>query len=351
MNCKYCNNELIDGAKFCGKCGKKVEEGGSSTLSGVESTSNLQEMYTVTEGKDSIISVLLSRIKQRKYFALGGLGIVLFMVVLISLLNQKGKVGDSEPSKIETASLIATSSSIISSETDLDLSESSLSSANNSETSDSASAALEDKEDEDTYDSDISSGLSDEGEAEDSGARLIGSDEGISYEDEEEEMVEEPVETYQNSIIEVYKGRGNDKTQYAYNQNLIRSFEDKLAEITGAEDDGSLGMRYEIIELLGKNHDYLFDYYYDRYWPTEKDVSPFVNTVRSYLGGWGVDTAPTTVYKDNLRQEYNGYTYDFSGTDAWDNSIKVHTYFELISNDTRISRIIVWTEDADNVEE
>lgn len=57
-------------------------------------------------------------------------------------------------------------------------------------------------------------------------------------------MVEEPVETYQNSIIEVYKGRGNDKTQYAYNQNLIRSFEDKLAEITGAEDDGSLGMRY-----------------------------------------------------------------------------------------------------------
>lgn len=164
-------------------------------------------------------------------------------------------------------------------------------------------------------------------------------------------MVEEPVETYQNSIIEVYKGRGNDKTQYAYNQNLIRSFEDKLAEITGAEDDGSLGMRYEIIELLGKNHDYLFDYYYDRYWPTEKDVSPFVNTVRSYLGGWGVDTASTTVYKDNLRQEYNGYTYDFSGTDAWDNSIKVHTYFELISNDTRISRIVVWTEDADNVEE
>ena len=56
--------------------------------------------------------------------------------------------------------------------------------------------------------------------------------------------MEEPVETYQNSIIEVYKGRGNDKTQYAYNQNLIRSFEDKLAEITGAEDDGSLGMRY-----------------------------------------------------------------------------------------------------------
>lgn len=164
-------------------------------------------------------------------------------------------------------------------------------------------------------------------------------------------MVEEPVETYQNSIIEVYKGRGNDKTQYAYNQNLIRSFEDKLAEITGNEDDGSLGIRYEIIELLGKNHDYLFDYYYDRYQPTEKDVSPFVNTVRSYLRGWGVDTAPTTVYKDNLRQEYNGYTYDFSGTDAWDNSIKVHTYFELISNDTKISRIIVWTEDADNVEE
>ena len=109
-------------------------------------------------------------------------------------------------------------------------------------------------------------------------------------------------------------------------------------------------MRYEIIELLGKNHDYLFDYYYDRYQPTKKDVSPFVNTVRSYLGGWGVDTAPTSVYKDNLRQEYNGYTYDFSGTDTWDNSIKVHTYFELISNDTRISRIVVWTEDADNVE-
>jgi|GEM_PF-3037686 len=350
MFCNKCGNELISGAKFCNKCGQKVEAG-DDNLSEFAPAENLPKTTKDIEQKENINSKLIKMIKQRKYFALGGLGIVLFMVVLISLLNQKGKVGDSEPSKIETASLIATSSSIISSETDLDLSESSLSSANNSETSDSASAALEDKEDEDTYDSDISSGLSDEGEAEDSGARLIGSDEGISYEDEEEEMVEEPVETYQNSIIEVYKGRGNDKTQYAYNQNLIRSFEDKLAEITGAEDDGSLGMRYEIIELLGKNHDYLFDYYYDRYWPTEKDVSPFVNTVRSYLGGWGVDTAPTTVYKDNLRQEYNGYTYDFSGTDAWDNSIKVHTYFELISNDTRISRIIVWTEDADNVEE
>ena len=52
---------------------KKVEEEGSSTLSGVEPTGNLQEMSTVTEGKDSIISVLLIRVKQRKYFALGGL--------------------------------------------------------------------------------------------------------------------------------------------------------------------------------------------------------------------------------------------------------------------------------------
>ncbi|MGP1612170.1 MAG: zinc-ribbon domain-containing protein [Catonella sp.] len=199
MFCNKCGNELITGAKFCGKCGQKVEEEGSSTLSGVESTGNLQKMSKVTEGKDSIISVLLSRIKQRKYFVLGGLGIVLFMVVLIPLFNQKGKVGDSEPSKIETASLIATSSLIISSETDLDLSGSSLSSANDSETSDAASAELEDTEDEDTYDSDISSSLSDEGEAEDSGARLIGSDEGISYEDEEEEIVEEPVETYQKS--------------------------------------------------------------------------------------------------------------------------------------------------------
>ena len=315
MFCNKCGNELISGAKFCNKCGQKVEAG-DDNLSEFAPAENLPKTTKDIEQKENINSKLIKMIKQRKYFALGGLGIVLLMVVLIPLFNQKGKVGDSEPSKIETASLIATSSSVISSETDLDLSESSLSSANNSETSDSASAALEDREDEDTYDSDISSNLSDEGEAEDSGARLIGSDEGISYEDEEEEMVEEPVETYQNSIIEVYKGRGNDKTQYAYNQNLIRSFEDKLAEITGAEDDGSLGMRYEIIELLGKNHDYLFDYYYDRYWPTEKDISPFVNTVRSYLGGWGVDTAPTTVYKDNLRQEYNGYTYDFSGTDA-----------------------------------
>ena len=110
-------------------------------------------------------------------------------------------------------------------------------------------------------------------------------------------------------------------------------------------------MRYEIIELLGKNHDYFLDYYYDRYWPTEKDVSPFVNTVRSYLGGWGVDTAPTTVYTESLRQEHNGYTYDFSGTDAWGNDIKVHTYFELIEEDTVLSRILVWTEDADNIEE
>ena len=102
---------------------KKVEEEGSSTLSGVEPTGNLREMYTVTEGKDSI--------KQRKYFALGGLGIVMLMVVLIPLFNQKGKVGDSESSKIETASLIATSSSVISSETDLYLSKSSLSSENN----------------------------------------------------------------------------------------------------------------------------------------------------------------------------------------------------------------------------
>ena len=351
MFCNKCGNELISGAKFCNKCGQKVEAG-DDNLSEFAPAENLPKTTKDIEQKENINSKLIKMIKQRKYFVLGGLGIVLFMMVLIPLFNQKGKVGDSEPSKIETASLIATSSSVISSGTDLDLSESSLSSENNSETSDAASAALEDKEDEDTYDSaDISSSLGDEGETEDAGARLIGSDEGISYEDEEEEIVEEPVETYQNSIIEVYKGRGNEKTQYAYNQNLIRSFEDKLAEITGAEDDGSLGMRYEIIELLGKNHDYLFDYYYDRYWPTEKDVSPFVNTVRSYLGGWGVDTAPTTVYKDNLRQEYNGYTYDFSGTDAWDNSIKVHTYFELISNDTRISRIVVWTEDADNIEE
>ena len=131
MFCNKCGNELISGAKFCGKCGQKVEEEESSTLSGVEHTGSLQEMSTVTEGKDSIISVLLIRIKQCKYFALGGLGIVLLMVVLIPLFNQKGKVGDSEPSKIETASLIATSSSVISSETDLYLSKSSLSSENN----------------------------------------------------------------------------------------------------------------------------------------------------------------------------------------------------------------------------
>ena len=80
-------------------------------------------------------------------------------------------------------------------------------------------------------------------------------------------------------------------------------------------------------------------------------MSPFVNTVRSYLGGWGVDTAPTTVYTESLRQEHNGYAYDFSGTDAWGNDIKVHTYFELIEEDTVLSRILVWTEDVDNIEE
>lgn len=67
MFCNKCGNELISESKFCGKCGQKVEEEESSTLSGVEPTGSLQEMSTVTEGKDSIISVLLIRIKQRKY--------------------------------------------------------------------------------------------------------------------------------------------------------------------------------------------------------------------------------------------------------------------------------------------
>ena len=36
MFCNKCGNELIAGAKFCGKCGQKVEEEESSTLSSVE---------------------------------------------------------------------------------------------------------------------------------------------------------------------------------------------------------------------------------------------------------------------------------------------------------------------------
>ena len=335
MNCKHCGNELIAGAKFCNKCGQKVEIEEDYIPSDIEAVNSLSKQEAGQQ--ETKESKLLKIIKAYKYYILAGLAVIVIIAILIPKPDKGDKaVQNDNP-------VIATGSSIISS---------ALSSSLASEPQEENSSYTGSSD----YDNNESSSISDEDDYSDEEKEsdmdtTRASDEGVSYEDEEEETAKEPVATYQNSIIEVYKGRGNEKTYYAYNQNLIRSFEDKLAEITGAEDDGSLGMRYEIIELLGKNHDYFLDYYYDRYWPTEKDVSPFVNTVRSYLGGWGVDTAPTTVYTESLRQEHNGYTYDFSGTDAWGNDIKVHTYFELIEEDTVLSRILVWTEDADNIEE
>ena len=335
MNCKHCGNELIAGAKFCNKCGQKVEIEEDYIPSDIEAVNSLSKQEAGQQ--ETKESKLLKIIKAYKYYILAGLAVIVIIAILIPKPDKGNKaVQNDNP-------VIATGSSIISS---------TLSSSLASEPQEENSSYTGSSD----YDNNESSSISDEDDYSDEEEEsdmdtTRASDEGVSYEDEEEETAKEPVATYQNSIIEVYKGRGNEKTYYAYNQNLIRSFEDKLAEITGAEDDGSLGMRYEIIELLGKNHDYFLDYYYNRYRPTEKDVSPFVNTVRSYLGGWGVDTAPTTVYTESLRQEHNGYTYDFSGTDAWGNDIKVHTYFELIEEDTVISRILVWTEDADNVEE
>ena len=335
MNCKHCGNELITGAKFCNKCGQKVEIEEDYIPSDIEAVNSLSKQEAGQQ--ETKESKLLKIIKAYKYYILAGLVVIVIIAILIPKPDKGNKaVQNDNP-------VIATGSSIISS---------ALSSSLASEPQEENSSYTGSSD----YDNNESSSISDEDDYSDEEEEsdmdtTRASDEGVSYEDEEEETAKEPVATYQNSIIEVYKGRGNEKTYYAYNQNLIRSFEDKLAEITGAEDDGSLGMRYEIIELLGKNHDYFLDYYYDRYWPTEKDVSPFVNTVRSYLGGWGVDTAPTTVYTESLRQEHNGYTYDFSGTDAWGNDIKVHTYFELIEEDTVLSRILVWTEDADNIEE
>ena len=335
MNCKHCGNELIAGAKFCNKCGQKVEIEEDYIPSDIEAVNSLSKQEAGQQ--ETKESKLLKIIKAYKYYILAGLTVIAIIAILIPKPDKGNKaVQNDDP-------VIATGSSIISS---------TLSSSLASEPQEENSSYTGSSD----YDNNESSSISDEDdysdEEEESDVDTTrASDEGVSYEDEEEETAKEPVATYQNSIIEVYKGRGNEKTYYAYNQNLIRSFEDKLAEITGTEDDGSLGMRYEIIELLGKNHDYFLDYYYNRYRPTEKDVSPFVNIVRSYLGGWGVDTAPTTVYTESLRQEHNGYTYDFSGTDAWGNDIKVHTYFELIEEDTVLSRILVWTEDADNVEE
>lgn len=335
MNCKHCGNELIAGAKFCNKCGQKVEIEEDYIPSDIEAVNSLSKQEAGQQ--ETKESKLLKIIKAYKYYILAGLAVIVIIAILIPKPDKGNKaVQNDNP-------VIATGSSIISS---------ALSSSLASEPQEENSSYTGSSD----YDNNESSSISDEDDYSDEEEEsdmdtTRASDEGVSYEDEEEETAKEPVATYQNSIIEVYKGRGNEKTYYAYNQNLIRSFEDKLAEITGAEDDGSLGMRYEIIELLGKNHDYFLDYYYNRYRPTEKDVSHFVNTVRSYLGGWGVDTAPTTVYTEGLRQEHNGYTYDFSGTDAWGNDIKVHTYFELIEEDTVLSRILVWTEDADNVEE
>ena len=335
MNCKHCGNEFMAGAKFCNKCGQKVEIEEDYIPSDIEAVNSLSKQEAgQQENKES---KLLKIIKAYKYYILAGLAVIVIIAILIPKPDKGDKaVQNDNP-------VIATGSSVVSS---------ALSSSLASEPQEENSSYTGSSD----YDNNESSSISDEDyysdeEEESDMDTTRASDEGVSYGDEEEETTEEPVATYQNSIIEVYKGRGNEKTYYAYNQNLIRSFEDKLAEITGAEDDGSLGMRYEIIELLGKNHDYFLDYYYNRYRPTEKDVSPFVNTVRSYLGGWGVDTAPTTVYTESLRQEHNGYTYDFSGTDAWGNDIKVHTYFELIEEDTVLSRILVWTEDADNIEE
>ena len=335
MNCKHCGNELIAGAKFCNKCGQKVEIEEDYIPSDIEAVNSLSKQEAGQQ--ETKESKLLKIIKAYKYYILAGLAVIVIIAILIPKPDKGNKAVQNDNPVIATGSSVV--SSALSSSLASEPQEENSSYTGSSDYDNNESSSISDEDD-----------YSDEEEESDMDTTRA-SDEGVSYEDEEEETAKEPVATYQNSIIEVYKGRGNEKTYYAYNQNLIRSFEDKLAEITGAEDDGSLGMRYEIIELLGKNHDYFLDYYYDRYWPTEKDVSPFVNTVRSYLGGWGVDTAPTTVYTESLRQEHNGYTYDFSGTDAWGNDIKVHTYFELIEEDTVLSRILVWTEDADNVEE
>ena len=335
MNCKHCGNELIAGAKFCNKCGQKVEIEEDYIPSDIETVNSLSKLETGKQ--ETKESKLLKIIKAYKYYILAGLVVIVIIAILIPKPDKGNKAVQNDNPVIATGSSVV--SSALSSSLASEPQEENSSYTGSSDYDNNESSSISDEDD-----------YSDEEEESDMDTTRA-SDEGVSYEDEEEETAKEPVATYQNSIIEVYKGRGNEKTYYAYNQNLIRSFEDKLAEITGAEDDGSLGMRYEIIELLGKNHDYFLDYYYNRYRPTEKDVSPFVNTVRSYLGGWGVDTAPTTVYTESLRQEHNGYTYDFSGTDAWGNDIKVHTYFELIEEDTVLSRILVWTEDADNIEE
>lgn len=335
MNCKHCGNELIAGAKFCNKCGQKVEIEEDYIPSDIEAVNSLSKQEAGQQ--ETKESKLLKIIKAYKYYILAGLVVIVIIAILIPKPDKGNKAVQNDNPVIATGSSVV--SSALSSSLASEPQEENSSYTGSSDYDNNESSSISDEDD-----------YSDEEEESDMDTTRA-SDEGVSYEDEEEETAKEPVATYQNSIIEVYKGRGNEKTYYAYNQNLIRSFEDKLAEITGAEDDGSLGMRYEIIELLGKNHDYFLDYYYNRYRPTEKDVSPFVNTVRSYLGGWGVDTAPTTVYTESLRQEHNGYTYDFSGTDAWGNDIKVHTYFELIEEDTVLSRILVWTEDADNVEE
>lgn len=287
MFCNKCGNELDDNAKFCGKCGNKIEQNKfCNTMEfGSASGNNINKNTFDTEQMIAISSKLIDILKERKYFVLGAVGIIILMLIIIPIFNKKdGNLPDNAE--------IAKTSSLSS-----DLKESSYISDENINNEDS----------ELNQNSSISNEYNQE------------INEESSY-----------TEIADDTIIDVYMGQGSEYIDYANKQYFPPQFVDRLKEIGNSVADGSLGMRFEIITLPAPanaaNSDPLFGAEV-----TKEDMSNFIETIKSHLVNWGINIYES--FDDNKWDvKYLGLMYRFSETD-------VNVYLDI---NRGIYKALVW---------
>lgn len=290
MYCNKCGNQVDDNAKFCNKCGNKIEQDKfcNTTESGSVSGKNTNKNTFDTEQMIAISSKLIDILKERKYFVLCAVGIIILTLIIIPIFNKKdGNLSDNTE--------IAKTNSLSS-----DLKESSYISDENISNEDS--------------DFNQSSSINSE------------------Y---NQKVNEEPANTEMvyDTITDVYMGQGKEYIDYATKQHFPPQFIDRLEEVSNSEADGSIGMRFEIITLpkpKGKEGG-LYDPFVGGEM-TEEDMSNFIETIKSHLGNWGINIYET--FNDNhLVTNYHlGCMYYFSDTD-------VNVYLDI---KRRIYQAIVW---------
>lgn len=353
MFCNKCGNKLDDNAKFCSKCGNKIETDITNSLFNTGDTSEKdtsKELFDMEKMK-SINSNMLNKLKERKYLVSGALGIIVLMLIIIPMFNKQNK------NMPENREVVELSSDSLSSETSYDgigidstIDNSSLGYENNEFDENDISSAEEVNYSNMTADERREYDLKKRKQRESEWEQGYIFRREIDYTTSErlwgKEGVEEERPTYyKNSITEVYNGQGQEYLDYMENQNILPRFVEKLQSVVQSENDGSLGMRFEVIGLLPGNHDYTEGYGLG-YTYSGKDMLPFVETLKTYLKGWGVYIHEPPE-QEKLIQEFNGFTYQFYGVDTNGFTIMVNVYFETVMEES-LSRILIWTEDADN---